>query len=82
VLLLLWWDEIGGSIALVLAARAARSMHGGGGMTEIVDFWVVGAKGGVVGSERVRNDDQCIVAGSWSLKVWPLEIAMAVGMYL
>ncbi len=80
VLSLLWWDEIGGFIALMLAANAARSMCSGGGASEIVVFWVVGA-GGVFGSERVRNNDQCITVGSWSLKVQPLEIG-AVGTCL
>ncbi len=82
VLSLLQWDEIGGFTALMLAASTARSMRRGGGASEIVVFLVVGADGGVVGSERVRNNGRYIVVGSWSLKVWPLEIAMAVGTCL
>jgi len=63
----------------MLATRAVRSMRGGDGAREIVVLWVVEAKGGVVGSERVRNDGRCVVVGSWSLKVRPLEIATVAG---
>jgi len=63
----------------MLAARAARLVRGGGGAREIVVFWVVGAEGGVVGSEKVRNNNRCIVVGSWLLRVRPLDIAMASG---
>ena len=64
----------GGCDARMLAARAARSMRGGGGAREMK---VVG----VVGSERVRNDGRGVVVGSWSLEVRPLETSTAVGTW-
>jgi len=62
ILSLLRCDEIGGFIVRMLAARAARSMHGGGGAREMK---VVG----VVGLERVRNNGRGVVIHSWLLEV-------------
>ncbi len=68
VLSLLRWDDIEGFIARILAARAARSMRGGGGAREIVVFWVVGAEGGV-------GDGRSVVVGSWSMGCRPFGAA-------
>jgi len=68
ILSLLRWDDIEGFIARILAARAARSMRGGGGAREIVVFWVVGAEGGV-------GDGRSVVVGSWSMGCRPFGAA-------
>jgi len=61
-----WFERF---IARMLAARAARSMRGGGGVREIVVFWVVGAKGEV-------GDNQSVIIVSWSNGCQPLGAAM------
>jgi len=58
----------------ILAAKAARLMRCGGSAREIEISHVVGL-------ERVFANGQGVIVGSWLLKVWPLEIAMAVGMW-
>jgi len=60
MLSLLQWDDIRGIIAQMLAARAARLMCSGGGVREIVVFWVVGDEGWV-------GINQSIVIVSWSM---------------
>jgi len=58
----------------MLAARAARSMRGGGGAREMKAVRVGG-------SERVRNDGRGVIVCSWSVEVRPLETSMAVGTW-
>jgi len=60
-----------GYIVRMLAARAARSMRGGGGSREMKVLWVLGA---VV----MFDDGRGVVGGSWSTKCRPLKFAAVV----
>jgi len=51
----------------MLAARAARSMRGGGGAREMKAV-------GVVGSERIRNDDVVVIVMFGIIRVSSLHL--------